>query len=57
MSVRRQAITRTNTDLLSLEHWKQTLVKFETKYKTFHSENVFENVVCEMAPILSREVN
>ena len=29
-------------------------MKFESKYKTFHHENVFEDVVCEMAAILSK---
>ena len=32
-----------------------TSVKFESKYKIFIHENAFENIVSEMAAILSRE--
>ena len=28
--------------------WEQSSVKFESKYKTFHYENAFENVVWEI---------
>ena len=38
-----------------LDHWEQTLVKFESKYKIFIHENALENVFWEMAAILSRE--
>ena len=41
----RQAIIWTNVDLLSIE---QNLIE------NFIQQNVFENVVCEMAAILSR---
>ena len=37
-----------------LDHWEQTSVKYKSKYKAFIQENAFENVVCEMAVILSR---
>ena len=33
---------------------KKTSVKFQSKYKTFHSLNVSENIVWETAAILSR---
>ena len=33
-----QAITWTNADLLSISLRKQTSVKFESNYKTFHSQ-------------------
>ena len=36
---------------------KKTLVKFESKYKTFHSWKCIENIVYEMAAILFRWVN
>ena len=34
--------------------WEQTSVKFESIYNFFIHENAFENIVCEMAAILSR---
>ena len=37
-----------------LDPWEQTSMEFESKYKTFNLRNAFENVVCEMAAILSR---
>ena len=36
-----------------LDPKEHTSVKFEAKYKTIHSRNTSENVVCEMAAILS----
>ena len=41
----RQAITRSNSDLLSTE---QTLVEFERNTKIFIHENAYEYVVCEI---------
>ena len=32
----------------------QTSMKSESKFKIFNNENAFENVVCELAAILSR---
>ena len=32
---------------------EQTLVKFQSKYKIFIHENATENIVCDMAAILS----
>ena len=37
-----------------LDPYEQKSVKFESKYKDFIHENADENVVCEMAAILSR---
>ena len=37
-----------------LDPQEQTSVKFESHYKTSIHENAFENVVCEMAAILSK---
>ena len=37
-----------------LDHCKQILVKFASKCKTLHSENSFENTVCELEAISSR---
>ena len=42
-----QAITWTNADLLSFGPLGAKLSEILTNYKTFHSRNVFENVVCE----------
>ena len=50
---RRQAIIKPMLGYCQLEPYEQTSVKFE--YKIFHSQNAFENVVCEMAAILSGE--
>ena len=36
-----------------LDPKEHTSVKFEAKYKTIHSRNTSENVVCEMAAIVS----
>ena len=33
---------------------EQTLVKFKSKYKTFHSRKASDDIVCEMPDILSR---
>ena len=41
----RQAITRSNSDLLSTE---QTLVEFDRNTKIFIHETAYEYVVCEM---------
>ena len=49
--VRRQAITWTNTDLLSIGPLKTNLNKNKIIYIP---ENAHENVVCKMAAILSR---
>ena len=38
-----------------LDPGEQTPVKFESKYKTFHSQKAYENIVYEMAAILSVE--
>ena len=37
-----------------LDPHEQTSVNFQSKYKTFVYENESENIVCEMAAILSR---
>ena len=37
-----------------LDRQEETLVRYESEYQTFHSWNVSENVICEMAVILSR---
>ena len=37
-----------------LDPEEQTSVEFKSKYKAFHYENAFKNVVCEVATILSR---
>ena len=39
-----------------LDPWEQTSVKFESKYKLFIHENPSENIVYEMAAILSKDV-
>ena len=56
--IRRQAITRTNADLLLIGRLEQTSVKYESKYKTFiHdafvNDNAFGNIVCKITAILS----
>ena len=52
---RRQAITRTNADFLSIGLEEQISVKFELRYTTFLSlKNTFENVVYKLAAILCR---
>ena len=38
-----------------VDPYEQTSVKFESKHKIFIDKNVFENVICEMVAILSRE--
>ena len=38
-----------------LDPWEPTSVKFESKYEAFIHQNSFENVLCEMVAILSRE--
>ena len=37
-----------------LDTEEQNSMKFESKYKTFHHENAFGNVIREMAAILLR---
>ena len=37
-----------------LDHEEQISVKFQSKYKFFIHENAYENIICEMAAILSR---
>ena len=37
-----------------LDTYEQNSVKFESKFKVFHSQNVFENIVGQMKAILSR---
>ena len=37
-----------------LDSYEQTSVRFKSKHNIFIHENAFENVVCEMADILSR---
>ena len=37
-----------------LDHWEQTSVKFKSQFNQFVGEIAFENVVCEVAAILSR---
>ena len=37
-----------------VDPWEQTSVKFYSKLKIFIQENAFENVVCEVAAILSQ---
>ena len=37
-----------------LDPLEQTSVKFDSKYKIFIKEKLFENIICEMAAILSR---
>ena len=51
---RHQAIIWINAGILKLDPWEQISVKFQSQLKHFHLENALENVVCEMASILSR---
>ena len=51
--VRRQATTWTNAALWSSIALGTNSVKFESIYKFLIHENALENVVCEMAAILS----
>ena len=41
-------------DYCQFEPLEQTSVKFKSEFNIFIQENVLENVVCEMASILSR---
>ena len=53
--LKHQAITWTNADLLTIKFLGTNLMKFFlSKYEKFHSENVFENVVCKILAILFR---
>ena len=52
--IRRQAIISNNTGLLLIGPWGTNFSKIlKTKYETFINENASENIVCEMAVILS----
>ena len=52
--VQHQAIIRINEDLFSfVSLGKKTLVKFESHSDIYIQENVFDNLVCKMAAVLS----
>ena len=52
--VRRQGITGTDADLLSIGSSGTNFSEIRVKIQTFH-KNAFKNVFCETAAILSRE--
>ena len=51
---RRQAIIWTNAGILLIEPLGTNLRNFNRNWNIFIQENAFENIVCEMASILSR---
>ena len=51
--IRRQAIISTNAGLLSIEPQEQLQWNYNQNTEIFIEENAFENIVCEMAAILS----
>ena len=46
----RQAIILTYDEILWIDTWEQSSVKFESEFKIFIEEIAFEIVVCKMAP-------
>ena len=54
LPVQGQAITWTNTGILSIGSLGTTSNEFLTKIKQWKKENEFENVVCKMMAILSQ---
>ena len=53
---RQHAIIKTNAEILSIGIvGKKTSAEFDQNAKFFNQENAYENIVCEMAAILSRE--
>ena len=54
MPVRRQAITQSHPDLLSIAHLGINFSEIRIQ-KLFIHENAFEYIFCEIAAILSRE--
>ena len=56
LSVRRQAITWTNADLLSIEPLVTNFSEIQNT-KFFINENVFENIVCAAAAIVEGEMS
>ena len=51
---RRQAITWTNAGLLSIGPLRTSFSAIRIEIQVFIDENAFENIVCEMADILSK---
>ena len=47
-------LSETMLDYCYLNPYEQTSVKFQSEFKHFIHENALENVVCEIASILSR---
>ena len=54
-SAKAEAITWTNVDLLQLDSYNQTSMKFDGKYKHFYLNFFFLNAVGKMGAILFRQ--